>query len=63
MEASVFTKIKVDNPVVDLDGDEMTRIIWKLIKEKVSNSTLNDKSSSFYSSSFLSWTLTSSTLT
>lgn len=29
-------KIKVDKPVVDLDGDEMTRIIWKLIKEKVS---------------------------
>jgi len=28
-------KIKVDQPVVDLDGDEMTRIIWKLIKEKL----------------------------
>jgi isocitrate dehydrogenase len=28
-------KIKVKNPVVDLDGDEMTRIIWKLIKEKL----------------------------
>ena len=28
-------KIKVDNPVVDLDGDEMTRIIWALIKEKL----------------------------
>ena len=28
-------KIKVDNPVVDLDGDEMTRIIWQMIKEKV----------------------------
>jgi len=28
-------KIKVDKPVVDLDGDEMTRIIWKLIKDKV----------------------------
>ncbi len=25
-------KIKVENPVVELDGDEMTRIIWKLIK-------------------------------
>ena len=32
-ETSSFTKIKVDNPVVDLDGDEMTRIIWKLIKD------------------------------
>src|SRR4026207_2119902 len=27
-------KIKVANPVVDIDGDEMTRIIWSLIKEK-----------------------------
>ena len=30
-----LSKIKVANPVVDLDGDEMTRIIWKLIKEKL----------------------------
>lgn len=30
-----FTKIKVENPVVDLDGDEMTRIIWSWIKEKL----------------------------
>jgi isocitrate dehydrogenase len=29
-------KIKVKNPVVELDGDEMTRIIWKDIKERVS---------------------------
>jgi isocitrate dehydrogenase len=28
-------KIKVANPVVDLDGDEMTRIIWRLIKDKL----------------------------
>jgi isocitrate dehydrogenase len=28
-----FTKIKVANPVVELDGDEMTRIIWKQIKD------------------------------
>lgn len=28
-------KIKVLNPVVELDGDEMTRIIWKFIKEKL----------------------------
>ena len=28
-------KIKVQNPVVELDGDEMTRIIWKYIKEKL----------------------------
>ena len=41
MDSGEFQKIKVDNPVVDLDGDEMTRIIWKLIKEKVSNPFLN----------------------
>lgn len=28
-------KIKVANPVVDLDGDEMTRIIWAEIKKKL----------------------------
>ncbi|MFL5073692.1 MAG: isocitrate/isopropylmalate family dehydrogenase, partial [Microvirga sp.] len=30
-----MAKIKVANPVVELDGDEMTRIIWKLIKDKL----------------------------
>jgi isocitrate dehydrogenase len=30
-----MTKIKVANPVVELDGDEMTRIIWHFIKEKL----------------------------
>ena len=30
-----MSKIKVDNPVVELDGDEMTRIIWQLIKDKL----------------------------
>jgi len=29
------TKITVENPVVELDGDEMTRIIWKMIKEQL----------------------------
>jgi len=29
------TKIKVTNPVVELDGDEMTRIIWQFIREKL----------------------------
>lgn len=28
-------KIKVANPVVELDGDEMTRIIWHFIREKL----------------------------
>ena len=30
-----MAKIKVKNPVVELDGDEMTRIIWQLIKDKL----------------------------
>ena len=29
-----MSKIKVKNPLVEIDGDEMTRIIWKMIKEK-----------------------------
>ena len=28
-------KIKVKGPVVDLDGDEMTRIIWQFIKDRL----------------------------
>ena len=28
-------KIKVKNPIVELDGDEMTRIIWSFIKEQL----------------------------
>jgi isocitrate dehydrogenase len=30
-----MNKIKVENPVVELDGDEMTRIVWKYIREKL----------------------------
>ena len=30
-----MAKIKVKNPVVELDGDEMTRIIWSFIKEQL----------------------------
>src|ERR1700753_2788033 len=30
-----MAKIKVNNPVVELDGDEMTRIIWKQIREQL----------------------------
>ena len=30
-----MSKIKVNNPIVELDGDEMTRIIWKFIKNKL----------------------------
>jgi len=32
---TLMSKIKVDNPVVELDGDEMTRIIWDFIKNKL----------------------------
>ena len=37
-------KIKVKNPVVEIDGDEMTRVIWSAIKEKamcLSRSAIN----------------------
>lgn len=34
--ATAMEKIKVKNPVVEIDGDEMTRIIWKKIREEVS---------------------------
>jgi len=30
-----MSKIKVKNPIVELDGDEMTRVIWKFIKNKL----------------------------
>ena len=30
-----MAKISVKNPVVELDGDEMTRIIWDFIKQKL----------------------------
>jgi isocitrate dehydrogenase len=35
VESRVVKKIKVTEPVVEMDGDEMTRIIWKLIKDKL----------------------------
>jgi isocitrate dehydrogenase len=31
----MFSRIKVKNPLVELDGDEMTRIIWHMIREKL----------------------------
>ena len=34
-EESAMAKIKVANPIVELDGDEMTRIIWAFIKDKL----------------------------
>jgi isocitrate dehydrogenase len=32
---SAVAKIKVENPIVEMDGDEMTRIIWQFIKDKL----------------------------
>ena len=30
-------KIKMTTPIVEMDGDEMTRILWKMIKEHLRN--------------------------
>lgn len=30
-----ISRIKVERPIVEMDGDEMTRVIWEKIKEKV----------------------------
>ena len=35
IKINLMSKIKVANPIVELDGDEMTRIIWKFIKDKL----------------------------
>lgn len=35
MEKNFFSKIKVNTPIVDIDGDEMMRIIWSFVREKV----------------------------
>lgn len=35
MNSFAFNKIKVKNPVVELDGDEMTRIFWQQIKDEL----------------------------
>ena len=37
-------KIKVAKPVVEMDGDEMTRIIWQLIKDQLILDELPDNS-------------------
>ena len=46
-----MNKIKVMNPVVDLDGDEMTRVIWAQIKEKLLSLTWISTSSTSISAS------------
>ena len=35
MNTFAFNKIKVKNPIVELDGDEMTRIFWQQIKDEL----------------------------
>ena len=30
-----MAKIKMTNPIVEMDGDEMTRILWKMIKDNL----------------------------
>lgn len=43
VEKSAY-RIKVDNPVVEMDGDEMTRVIWQRIREEVSKLILTRRS-------------------
>jgi len=31
----VYDKIKVKNPIVEMDGDEMTRVMWKMVKASI----------------------------
>ena len=38
-----MSKIHVKNPIVELDGDEMTRVIWEFIKKKLILPYLNLK--------------------
>ena len=42
-----MSKIKVNNPIVELNGDEMTRIIWDFIKKKLILPYLNLKIESY----------------
>ena len=52
-ESKSSGKIVVENPVVELDGDEMTRIIWQEIKDKVSFASSPASSSSSSSPSYV----------
>ena len=38
-----MAKIKVANPVVELDGDEMTKIIWKWIREQIGRASCRER--------------------
>ena len=39
----VMEKIKMTTPLVEMDGDEMTRVLWKLIKEELHRNETNDQ--------------------
>jgi isocitrate dehydrogenase len=41
---ATFKKVQVANPIVDMDGDEMTRVIWQWIKERHINPYVDVKS-------------------
>ena len=58
----MFRKIKVKNPVVELDGDEMTRIIWKMIREKLVLPFVNVPIK-YYDLSMENWDLTDDKVT
>lgn len=47
-----FAKVRVSKPVVDIDGDEMTKVIWGWIKERVSLPTITKS----FSTSTHTWT-------
>lgn len=53
-----ISKIKVANPVVELDGDEMTRIIWKMIKDMLIHPYLDLEIGMFLHSNHYQTTLT-----
>ena len=49
-----MAKIKVVGPVVELDGDEMTRIIWQFIKDRLIHPYL-DIDLRYYDPSIVTW--------
>ena len=46
-----MAKIKMTTPIVEMDGDEMTRILWKMIKEHLLNPYIELNSFAVYTSS------------
>ncbi|MEO1303985.1 MAG: NADP-dependent isocitrate dehydrogenase, partial [Pseudomonadota bacterium] len=54
-----MAKIKVENPIVEMDGDEMTRIIWQMIKDQLILPYL-DVDLKYYDLSIVIWSSVSS---